>query len=142
MKFKTEKASIEYFCERLESSGFTAIRQTQSLNQFSYYDISATYRGKTYHFELKRRNSHSSKYGDSVIEYHKFQHFVDDISNGYITNGFVVSFFNDIYTIDIITHNHTIKFKEGAATTEFENKEIKKKVFVCYSQEKKFNYTT
>lgn len=140
MKFQTEKESIDYFCNQLEYSGFTGIDCTQVTDKYSYYDISATYKEKKCRFELKRRDLNSYDYGDSIIELSKYGKFIDDIVNEKINHGFVVSFFNDVYTIDNITHTHSIDQWMANATTEFENRNKKTKWFVRYQQEKKFEY--
>lgn len=140
MKFQTEQDSIDFFRNQLEYSGFTSINATQALDQYSFYDISANYKNKKYKFELKRRDMTSEKYGDSVIEFSKYQKFASEIESGEIRNGFVVSFFDDIYTIDSITSTHKIDQKICPTTTEFENNNKKNKWLVHYQQQKKFQY--
>lgn len=140
MKFQTELDSIKFFCNQLEYSGFTSVDCTQVEDKYCYYDIQATYNNKKCRFELKRRDMTSDKYGDSVLEFSKYGKFVDDIVNEKIYKGFVVSFFDDIYTIDDITHNHFLDQKKAPATTEFENTNKKNKWFVHFKQEKKFQY--
>ena len=120
MKFHTEKGSIDFFKTQLIQSGFTSVDCTQ--------------------VELKRIDMTSDKYGDSVLELSKYANFIEDIVNEKIYKGFVVSFFDDIYTIDDITHNHFLDQKKAPATTEFENTNKKNKWFVHYQQEKKFQY--
>ena len=129
MKFHTEKGSIDFFKTQLIQSGFTSVDCTQ-----------AEYHNKKCRFELKRRDMTSDKYGDSVLELSKYANFIEDIVNEKIYKGFVVSFFDDIYTIDDITHNHFLDQKKAPATTEFENTNKKNKWFVHYQQEKKFQY--
>lgn len=140
MKFKTELESIEFFCHQLEYSGFTNVQATQLINQYCHYDVQATYNNKKCRFELKRRDFESFTYNDSVIEYSKYKEFVEDIINGQIYKGFVVSFFNDIYTIDDICSEHTLSIKQAAKTTEFDQHAKINKTFVHYQQEKKFQY--
>lgn len=140
MKFHTEKGSIDFFRTQLIQSGFTSVDCTQVEDKYCYYDIQAEYNNKKCRFELKRRDMTSDKYGDSVLELSKYANFIEDIVNEKIYKGFVVSFFDDIYTIDDITHNHFVDQKKAPATTEFENTNKKNKWFVHYQQEKKFEY--
>lgn len=140
MKFKTELDSIKFFCNQLEYSGFTGVQATQYVDQYSYYDIQAKWGKKKVRFELKRRDLESDTYNDSVIEYFKYQEFVKDITNGQIDKGYVVSFFNDIYTIDDICSEHTLSIKQAAKTTEFDQNYKINKTFVHYQQQKKFQY--
>ena len=140
MRFQTEQSSIEFFKNQLIQSGFTSVDCTQVEDKYCYYDIQAEYHNKKCRFELKRRDMTSDKYGDSVLELYKYANFIEDIVNQKIYKGFVVSFFDDIYTIDDITNSHSIQLKQAPATTEFENTKKKDKWFVKYNQEKKFKY--
>ena len=140
MKFQTEQGSIEFFKNQLIQSGFTSVDCTQVEDKYCYYDIQAEYHNKKCRFELKRRDMSSDKYGDSVLELFKYANFIEDIVNQKIYKGFVVSFFDDIYTIDDITNSHSIQLKQAPATTEFGNTKKKDKWFVHYTQEKKFEY--
>lgn len=140
MKFQTELDSIKFFCNQLEYSGFTGVQATQYVDQYSYYDIQAKWGKKKVRFELKRRDLESDTYNDSVIEYFKYQEFVKDITNGQIDKGYVVSFFNNLYTIDDICSEHTLSIKQAAKTTEFDQNYKINKTFVHYKQQKKFQY--
>ena len=140
MKFKTELDSIKFFCNQLEYSGFTSVDCTQVTDKYCYYDIQAEYNNKKCRFELKRRDCESYTYNDSVIEYFKYKEFLEDITNGQIYKAFVVSFFNDIYTLDDVCSEHTISVKQAAKTTEFDQHNKINKTFVHYKQQKKFQY--
>ena len=91
-------------------------------------------------FELKRRNFSSSKYGDSSIEASKFVKLEKDKRDGSIYDGFVVSFFSDIYTIDSIGEGYNIRSVNCAKTTEFTDQTKEDKLLICFPQNKKFNY--
>lgn len=144
MKFQTELDSIKFFCNQLEYSGFTGVQATQYVNQYSYYDIQAEYHNKKCRFELKNRseNLKSTTYGDSMIELYKYGKFVDDIVNNKISMGYVVSLFEDIYTIHRITDLHSIDQKNCPSTTYFENTNKKDKYCVTYpiNEEHKYYY--
>ena len=140
MKFSTEQDSIDFFTTQLQFSGFTNINATQSLDKYSFYDVYADFKNKKCKFELKRRDKDSTDFNDSIIEMSKYANFLNEIVNGEIDKGYVVSFFNDIYTIDDILSNHSIKSYQANQTTEFENRQKVDKWFVCYKQEKKFKY--
>lgn len=140
MTFQTEKDSINFFVTQLEVSGFTNICATQATNQYCHYDISATWGKKKVVFELKRRNFSSNKYGDSTIEANKFVRLEKDKRDGSIYDGYVVSLFSDIYTIDSIGGEYTIRSVNCAKTTEFEDHSKEDKLLICFLQSKKFTY--
>lgn len=140
MIFQTEKDSIDFFVTQLEVSGFTDISTTQATNQFCHFDVSAQWGKKKVVFELKRRNFSSSKYGDSSIEASKFVKLEKDKRDGSIYDGFVVSFFSDIYTIDSIGEGYNIRSVNCAKTTEFTDQTKEDKLLICFPQNKKFNY--
>lgn len=140
MTFQTEKDSIDFFVTQLQISGFTDICATQATNQFCHYDVSAQWGKKKVVFELKRRNFSSNKYGDSSIEANKFVKLEKDKRDGTIYDGFVVSFFMDIYTIDSIGAEYTIRSVNCPKTTEFADHTKEDKLLICFPQNKKFNY--
>lgn len=140
MIFQTEKDSIDFFVTQLETSGFTDICATQSTNQYCHYDVSAQWGKKKVVFELKRRNFTSDKFGDSSIEASKFIKLEKDKRDGNIFDGYVVSFFDDIYTIDSIGGEYSIRSVNCAKTTEFADQTKEDKLFICFPQNKKFNY--
>lgn len=140
MKFLTEKDSIDYFCKRLEQAGYENINPTQSSDKYCYYDIQAEKNNIKYRFELKRRNYTSNKFGDSICEKWKYDNFVDDIRNGLFNRGVLVSFFDDVFTMDDITKPYDVDFIYANKTTEFENRDIVEKTMVHYKQTKKCNY--
>lgn len=140
MTFQTEKDSIDFFVTQLETSGFTDISATQATNQYCHYDVSAKWGKKKVVFELKRRNFSSNKYGDSSIEANKFVKLEKDKRDGTIYDGFVVSFFMDIYTIDSIGGEYTIRSVNCPKTTEFADQTKEDKLLICFPQNKKFNY--
>lgn len=140
MIFQTEKDSIDFFVTQLQVSGFTDICTTQATNQFCHFDVSAQWGKKKVVFELKRRNFSSDKYGDSSIEASKFVKLERDKRDGSIYDGYVVSFFDDIYTIDSIGEGYTIRSVNCAKTTEFEDHTKEDKLLICFPQNKKFNY--
>lgn len=134
MKFHTEQSSIDFFKTQLIQSGFTSVDCTQVEDKYCYYDIQAEYHNKKCRFELKNRseNLKSTTYGDSMIELYKYGKFVDDIVNNKISMGYVVSLFEDIYTIHRITDLHSIDQKNCPSTTYFENTNKKDKYCVTY----------
>lgn len=144
MKFHTEKGSIDFFKTQLIQSGFTSVDCTQVTDKYCYYDIQAEYNNKKCRFELKNRseNLKSTTYGDSMIELYKYGKFVDDIVNNKISMGYVVSLFEDIYTIHRITDLHSIDQKNCPSTTYFENTNKKDKYCVTYpiNEEHKYYY--
>lgn len=140
MTFQTEKDSIDFFVTQLETSGFTDISTTQATNLYCHYDVSAQWGKKKVVFELKRRNFSSNKYGDSSIEASKFVKLERDKRDGNIFNGYVVSFFDDIYTIDSIGEGYNIRSVNCSKTTEFADQTKEDKLLICFPQKKKFTY--
>lgn len=140
--FGTEQESIVFFCRFLKDKGYTDINPTQSKDQFSYYDIDATYMGKRFRFELKRRDMMSGLHNDSVIETHKYKKFQTAKEKNEYDFGYLVSFFWDCFTISPIKESNIIGIKhtKGSRTTDFENDEIINKEFVRFNQNVKRNY--
>lgn len=140
MKFYTEQDSINYLCKRLEDKGWTNINPTQSTNPYAYYDIEATYKGKVVRIECKRRNYKSDKFGDSICEKNKYDNFIEDVRKGVFDKGFLVSFFEDCFTVDDISCPYDVDFIYANKTTEFSNRNIVEKTMVHYKQANKYNY--
>lgn len=140
MKFLTEQDSINYFVKRLESNGWENVTPTQALNKYSYYDIDATWGNTRVRFELKRRNYPSDKFGDSICEHWKFSNFVEGIRKNEFDKGFLVSFFDDCFTVDDITKPYDVDIIYANKTTDFENRDIVQKNMCHYKQEYKYNY--
>ena len=65
-----------WFISFLEDRGFTDIIDTDTLSQFTHWDIEGTYRGERYIFELKNRTHPSSKYGDTAINRDKYEYLI------------------------------------------------------------------
>lgn len=141
MVFNTERESIAWFMGFLEGKGFINIKETQSEDKFCYYDIEAelpTKKGITrWRFELKRRNFDSEKYGDTIIEKSKYDKFVEDIRNGIMEQGRIVSFFTDVMVIDNVLNAYDVDFKMSGKTTDFNDKRLVQKTFVHYINGKK-----
>lgn len=135
MKFNTEKESIDWFVNRLQSKGWTKISSTQAYDKFSYYDVEAEYNGKRVRFELKRRNFNSDKFGDCMCEYSKYRKFLLGIELGEFSKGYLVSLFEDKMVLSDITRPRSIMFKDCPSTTEFENNNYIEKKTVHYGQE-------
>lgn len=133
--FKTEEDSVKYFNKVLQARGYTDIKRT---DKFCYYDIEACKGDKSYRFELKRRNFKHTRYGDAVMEAHKFNHFIEDRDK--YNYCYLVSFFEDCWTISNIKSPIGGSVIFGSRTTDFEDKTIIKKDFVHYRQQVKFRY--
>lgn len=70
MTFETEKMSIDYWLNYLESRGFENCQNVS--DDMNYYDIYAEKSGKRWIFEIKRRNMDSNKYGDGLMGEYKY----------------------------------------------------------------------
>ena len=65
-----------WFISFLEDRGFEDIIDTDTLSQFTHWDIEGTYRGERYIFELKNRAHPSTKYGDTAINRDKYEFLI------------------------------------------------------------------
>lgn len=142
-KFNTESASIQYLIKELTKRGYTDIHATQTANQFEHYDVSATHPlGYKYEMEVKRRYFDSTKYGDTVIEQSKYNKFLNDKWLDNIDGAWVVTMFNDCWTISNALQPIFTSEKEVQHTTEFGDSQKVKKTFMHYKLKQKFNYDT
>lgn len=141
MKFQTENSSIEYLCKQLEEIGYSDIDATQSADKYCFYDVSCTHpQGYKYEIEVKRRDCNSTFYGDTVIEYSKFKKFKDAIITGDIKCGWLVTFFNDCWTVSSLKKPIVMTEKTASHTTEFEDNKKIIKSFVHFGFDLKFDY--
>lgn len=140
-KFNTEGASIDYLVNYLKKSGYTDIHATQLDNQFEHYDVTATHPlGYKYQMEVKRRYHNHDKYLDTVVESTKFFSMLTDVYTNKIDGAWVVTMFNDIWTVSnaitpIFHSRHLVDH-----TTEFGDKTKVWKDFLHYNLQKKFEY--
>lgn len=140
MKFETEKQSIEYVCDCLASSGYTNIHYTQIDDEFCHYDIWCNAREKKYFLECKRRNFQSDKYGDAIIEETKYNDYITAKNNKEIDGAWVVTLFDDCWTVSnaFTPFKTTEKFVQH--TTEFADHTKVLKRFKHYNLDYKFSY--
>lgn len=143
MKFKTEKDSIDYFVTFLSNKGFTNINSTQSTDHFSFYDISSTYNGNNYLFEIKRRSMNSTEHGDVMVEDSKTEKMIEKMKNKEIRMGYMVNFFYDCFYVERADGKHKSENILCPPTTESNYGRGKGKVWkLCslYPQTNKYNY--
>ena len=81
-----------WFISWLKSKGFTDIIDTDTLSQFTHWDLEATYKGEKFCFELKNRTHPSTKYGDTAINRDKYEHLIN-----YPHKAILVTFFTDYW---------------------------------------------
>ena len=81
-----------YFISWLRDRGFEDIIDTDTLSQFTHWDIEGTYRGERYIFELKNRTHPSTKYGDTAINRDKYEYLIHSPYKAIL-----VTFFTDCF---------------------------------------------
>lgn len=134
MKFSTEKESIDYFTQSLSLMGYTDIEATQSTNQFSHYDVSATHpTGLKFEFELKRRNFPSTNYGDTIIETSKYDKMMSDIEEGKADRAILITFFDDAWTVSDVRKPIDEVRRMANHTTYFADNNYVRKSFMRYN---------
>lgn len=133
MRFRLEMDSIKYFTNKLAQSGFTDIVATQIEDNFCHYDVRANWKNQPFRFELKRRNKLYSWFRDTVIEKLKFEELKKYVDNGYSTACYLVTLFNDCFTINNIADSHTEIQRWAEQTTEFNRNKKVLKTFCVYN---------
>lgn len=119
-----------YFISWLESKGFTDIIDTDTLSQFTHWDIEATYKGERFIFELKNRNHPSTKYEDTAINKDKYDHL---LSSPY--KAILVTFFTDCWCMIDIKSKRPDSFfhRMCPLQTRFQDHHLIKKEMVSWS---------
>lgn len=139
MKFSTEQESINYVVDELQDRGWTC-NPTQATNKYSYFDIDGVVKGNNYRIEVKRRDMDADKYGDTIIEGYKVNKFNQAIKDNEIKRGYLITLFNDCWTVSDISNPMYSSVKQAQHTTEFDDNRIVDKQFVHYGQHKRFEY--
>lgn len=119
-----------YFISWLKRNGFTDIVDTDTLSQFTHWDIEATYQGERLIFELKNRNHLSTKYQDTVINKDKYDHLMSSPHKAIL-----VTFFTDCWCmIDIKSRKPDSFFHRMCPhQTRFQDHHLIKKEMVSWS---------
>lgn len=104
-------------------------------NQFHCYDVYADYGNSNIYkcgFEVKHRLFESTKYGDMIIELHKFNNIAKKIIDGEIDCCYLITIFNDKSYIQRIDNNFELVNSFGSKTTFFENQEKVDKLYCSW----------
>ena len=140
--FKLSDEGKKWFIDYLSKHKFTDIIDTDTLSQFTHWDITANYKGISVCFELKNRDCYSWEYGDTEINKHKYQHLLSSPYEKVI----LVTFFKDKWCminlkttpptreyskVAIIAHN----WNKGKGLKEFVNWDLKNIQLMEYNSE-------
>ena len=119
-----------YFISWLRDRGFEDIIDTDTLSQFTHWDIEGTYKGERYIFELKNRTHPSSKYGDTAINKDKYEYLIHSPYKAIL-----ITFFTDCWCmIDVKSKKPDSFFhKMCPYQTRFQDHHLMKKEMVSWS---------
>ena len=119
-----------YFISWLRDKGFTDIIDTDTLSQFTHWDIEGTYKGEKFIFELKNRTHKSTKYGDTAINKDKYEYLIHSPYKAIL-----VTFFTDCWCmIDVKSKKPDSFFHRMCPhQTRFQDHHLMKKEMVSWS---------
>lgn len=140
---ENETNSIVYFKAFLNSKGFEDIDCSSAISQYEFYDVSATYKGEKYRFELKRSGKRATNsYNDAGILEDKYLKFKEGFKKGDFKKGFLVTFFLDKWVMCDLRKDYHQRHKElTTETTEFDRNDKKTyKWFVQFHFDRIFSY--
>ena len=122
MKPQKDTESKTYFINFLKNKGFTDITDSleEKNGEYAAYDLTATWCGKKFDFELKKRNISHFKYGDNFCEQHKVDVMDKRVADGITSGGYIITMFNDNYmAINEFREPHVMTQTIGPASTEY-----------------------
>ena len=119
-----------YFISWLRDRGFEDIIDTDTLSQFTHWDIEGTYKGDKFIFELKNRTHLSTKYGDTTINKDKYEYLIHSPYKVIL-----VTFFTDCWCmIDVKSKKPDSFFHRMCPhQTRFQDHHLMKKEMVSWS---------
>lgn len=124
-KEQPDKECRCYFLSFLERKGFTDLEDSAVVDeagQFAGWDVSGSWKGNVYEFELKGRRFPSSRYSDNTCEPHKLDVLTSHIAEGKCRAGYIVSTFTDgVMAINNVNDHYTTTVAECPKTTDFQN---------------------
>ena len=122
-----------WFISWLKEKGFEDIIDTDTLSQFTHWDVEATYKGEKFCFELKNRTHPSTKYGDTAINGDKYEHLINSPYKAIL-----VTFFTDYWCmIDVKRVEPDSRFHRMCPhQTRFQDHHLMKKEMVSWSIQK------
>lgn len=132
-QFKSEMADelIKY----LQGKGFANVEDTEKkyFDKYYCYDVYGVKGMRKCGFEIKHRTFPSTKYGDAIIEYHKYEKILKKMKNGEINVAFIVTIFSDKTYVTKIDDEYVLQNAYGEKTTFFNDKKIMEKTYVSYN---------
>ena len=119
-----------YFISWLRDKGFTDIIDTDTLSQFTHWDIEGTYKGEKFIFELKNRTHPSTKYGDTTINRDKYEFLIHSPHKAIL-----VTFFTDCWCMVDVKSKKPDSFFHRMCPhqTRFQDHHLMKKEMVSWS---------
>ena len=119
-----------YFISWLRDKGFTDIIDTDTLSQFTHWDIEGTYKGEKFIFELKNRTHKSTKYGDTAINKDKYDYLIHSPYKAIL-----VTFFTDCWCMVDVKSKKPDSFFHRMCPhqTRFQDHHLMKKEMVSWS---------
>lgn len=124
-KEQPDKQCRHFFLNFLENKGFSNLGDSAIIDpdgKFAGWDVSGTWNGKVYEFELKARRFPYNTFNDNTCERHKLDVMGQHISEGKCRAGYIVSTFTDgVMAINNINDYYTTSFAECPKTTAFED---------------------
>ena len=118
-----------YFISWLRDRGFTDIIDTDTLSQFTHWDIEGTYKGDKFIFELKNRTHLSTKYGDTTINKDKYEYLIHSPYKAIL-----VTFFTDCWCMIDVKSRYPDSFFHRMCPyqTRFQDHHLMKKEMVSW----------
>ena len=119
-----------YFISWLRDRGFTDIIDTDTLSQFTHWDVEGTYKGEKFIFELKNRTHLSTKYGDTAINKDKYEYLIHSPYKAIL-----VTFFTDCWCMVDVKSKKPDSFFHRMCPyqTRFQDHRLMKKEMVSWS---------
>ena len=119
-----------YFISWLRDKGFTDIIDTDTLSQFTHWDVEGTYKGERFIFELKNRTHLSTKYGDTAINKDKYEYLIHSPYKAIL-----VTFFTDCWCMVDVKSKKPDSFFHRMCPhqTRFQDHHLMKKEMVSWS---------
>ena len=119
-----------WFISFLEDRGFEDIIDTDTLSQFTHWDVEGTYKGERYIFELKNRTHPSTKYGDTAINKDKYEYLIHSPYKAIL-----ITFFTDCWCMIDVKSRYPDSFFHRMCPhqTRFQDHHLMKKEMVSWS---------
>ena len=119
-----------FFINWLEQHHFTDIVDTDTISRYYHWDLEATLNGERYAFELKNRTFPSSRYGDTAVNYDKYEYLLNCPYKAVF-----VTFWTDCFIMIDVKSRYPDSFfyKMCPHQTRFQDHHLMKKEMVSWS---------